>query len=71
MPVDGYTAFFRRMLASKLIDVRLRLNFLEVRDLIPVSTPAVYTGAIDAFFDYCAGHLGWRTLDFEQEVVSV
>ena len=26
--------------------------------------PVVYTGAIDRYFDYEAGELGWRTLDF-------
>jgi UDP-galactopyranose mutase len=29
----------------------------------------VYTGALDAYFDYAAGDLGWRTLDFELEVL--
>ena len=33
--------------------------------------PVVYTGAIDRYFDYEAGELGWRTLDFETEVVDV
>ena len=33
------------------------------------SVPVVYTGALDAYFDYAAGDLGWRTLDFELEVL--
>ena len=30
----------------------------------------VYTGPLDRYFDYAEGHLGWRTLDFEQEVLD-
>ncbi len=30
--------------------------------------PTVFTGPIDKYFDYAAGELGWRTLDFETEV---
>jgi UDP-galactopyranose mutase len=29
--------------------------------------PVVFTGPIDRYFDYAAGRLGWRTLDFEWE----
>ena len=31
--------------------------------------PVVFTGPVDRFFAYRAGPLGWRTLDFEREVV--
>jgi len=31
--------------------------------------PVVYTGPIDRYFDYAEGRLGWRTLDFEREVL--
>lgn len=69
LPTDGYTAIFERMLASPLIDVRLGVDFFQVRDEIPSGTPIVYTGPIDRYFEYKAGMLGWRTLDFEKEVV--
>src|SRR5699024_1053591 len=36
---------------------------------LPAEAPVVYTGPLDQYFDYSAGELGWRTLDFEQEVV--
>ena len=29
--------------------------------------PVVYTGPLDRYFEYAAGDLGWRTLDFEME----
>ena len=31
--------------------------------------PVVYTGPLDRYFDYADGRLGWRTLDFETEVL--
>ena len=31
----------------------------------------IYTGAIDRYFDYRFGRLGWRTLDFERELLPV
>ncbi len=36
---------------------------------IPTGTPTVYTGPLDRYFDFAEGELGWRTLDFEMEVV--
>jgi len=35
------------------------------------NTPVVYTGPLDAYFDYSEGRLRWRTLDFEVEVLDV
>jgi len=31
----------------------------------------IYSGAIDRYFDYRLGELGWRTLDFQKEVLPV
>jgi UDP-galactopyranose mutase len=70
MPVDGYTRIFERMLAHPCIDVRLGLNFFDVRTSLPQSVPVVYTGPVDRFFDYSEGELGWRTLNFEYESIG-
>jgi len=70
LPVDGYTAWLTRMADHPLIDVRLNTDFSDVRALIG-KTPVVYTGPLDAYFDYSEGRLGWRTLDFEVEVLDV
>jgi UDP-galactopyranose mutase len=53
------------------IDVALSADYFEVRDLVPRGTPVVYTGPLDRYFGYAEGRLGWRTLDFEQEVLPV
>lgn len=69
LPVDGYTAWLEKMADQPGIEVRLNVDYFDVRELIPAGTPTVYTGPLDRYFDYSAGRLGWRTLDFEQEVL--
>jgi UDP-galactopyranose mutase len=68
LPVDGYTAWLEKMADHPNIEVRLDVDYFDVRDEIPTGTPTVYTGALDRYFEYSEGELGWRTLDFEQEV---
>lgn len=69
LPVDGYTAWLKRMADHPNIEVVLNTDYFDVRDQIPEGTPTVYTGPIDRYFDYSEGELGWRTLDFEMEVI--
>ncbi|MGH3771519.1 MAG: UDP-galactopyranose mutase [Pseudonocardiaceae bacterium] len=69
LPVDGYTAWLEKMAAHPDIEVLLNTDYFEVRDDIPECTPVIYTGPLDRYFDYSEGWLGWRTLDFEREVV--
>ncbi len=72
LPTDGYTALLTRMADSPLIEIRLETDFFDVRDeVVPEGVPVLYTGALDRYFDYSEGRLGWRTLDFEEEVVEV
>ena len=69
LPVNGYTAWLEKMAEHENIDVRLDTDYFDIRGEIPAGTPTVYTGPVDRYFDYAAGELGWRTLDFETEVV--
>ncbi len=70
LPVDGYTAWLERMATHENIEVRLDVDYFDVRDQIPAGTPTVYTGPLDGYFGYSEGALSWRTLDFEQEVLD-
>jgi UDP-galactopyranose mutase len=73
LPVDGYTAWLEKMAADDRIEVRLNTDWFDVRDELRAANPeapVVYTGPLDRYFDYSAGRLGWRTLDFETEVLS-
>jgi UDP-galactopyranose mutase len=71
LPVDGYTAWLKKMADHPNIEVRLNTDYFDVRDQIPAKTLTVFTGPLDKYFDYAAGELGWRTLDFETEVLPV
>jgi UDP-galactopyranose mutase len=70
LPADGYTAWLERMASHPNIEVRLDTDFSGLRADAAGSVPVVYTGALDAYFGYAAGDLGWRTLDFELEVLA-
>ena len=72
LPADGYTAWLQNMAADERIEVRLDTDWFDVRDELRAANPdapVVYTGPLDRYFDYADGRLGWRTLDFEVEVV--
>ena len=72
LPVDGYTAWLENMAADEKIDVVLDTDWFDVRDAVRAASPdapVVYTGPLDRYFDYADGELGWRTLDFETEVL--
>ncbi|OFT91439.1 MULTISPECIES: UDP-galactopyranose mutase [Corynebacterium] len=73
LPVDGYTAWMNKMVESDNIDVRLDTDWFAVREDIQAENPGapvVYTGPLDKYFNYQEGELGWRTLDFETEVLD-
>ena len=69
IPEEGYTALAERLLAG--IPVRLHTDFLRQRgELSALAETVVYTGAIDAYFDYRLGTLEYRSLRFETEVLD-
>ena len=72
LPVDGYTAWLQNMAADDRIEVRLDTDWFDVRDHLRAASPdapVIYTGPLDRYFDYAEGRLGWRTLDFDVEVL--
>ncbi len=70
LPADGYTRWLERMADHAKIEVRLGTEFESMRADLVGQVPVVYTGPLDAYFGYAAGELGWRTLDFETEVLA-
>ena len=68
IPKDGYTAMFERMVAACGDKLEIMLN-TEFRDILPQVSfkHLVYTGPIDEYYDYCHGHLPYRSLRFEPE----
>lgn len=73
LPVEGYTTWLTRMVQHPNIEVWLDTDWFNVQDDIPrahTGVPVVYTGPLDRYFGYAEGELGWRTLDFEQEILD-
>lgn len=66
MPRDGYHALFLRMLDRPRIEVRLETDFLRDRGAFDVRH-TVFTGPIDAYYDYGHGRLPYRSVRFEHE----
>jgi UDP-galactopyranose mutase len=70
IPAEGYTAIFERMLDA--IEVQTGVDFLQERDRwVNEYDHVIYTGPIDAYFDYSHGALEYRSLEFESELVEV
>jgi len=68
LPVDGYTAWLERMADHPRIEIRLGTDFFDLD--AAGNVPVVYTGPLDRYFGHSEGRLGWRTLDFEPEVLA-
>jgi len=66
MPLHGYTRMFERMLDHPNIKVMLNTDYREIVDFVPYRE-MIYTGPIDAFFDYQFGKLPYRSLEFVHE----
>lgn len=71
IPLQGYTAIFERLLDHPNIEVRLNVDYFDIRHDIPNGALVVYSGPVDRFFDYKYGRLEWRTLDFVRRVYPV
>ena len=69
IPTEGYTAMVEKMLDG--IEVRLGVDFFENREtLCEMAEKVVYTGALDAYFDFCYGPLNYRSIRFENEILD-
>ncbi len=70
IPVGGYTKMVENMLDG--IEVRLGVDYLKDREALDaMASMTVYTGAIDAFYDYRFGPLEYRSVRFETELLDM
>mgnify|MGYP003289633539 CR=1 FL=1 len=70
IPMGGYTTMVESMLSG--IEVRLNTDYLAQKaELEQKAEKVVYTGAIDAYFDYRLGYLEYRSVRFETEVLDM
>ncbi|MCR5065812.1 MAG: UDP-galactopyranose mutase [Bacteroidales bacterium] len=69
IPIGGYTKIFERLLDG--IEVRLNTDFLSQKEnFMAMADRVLYTGPIDAFFDYRLGKLEFRTVRFDHKLMS-
>lgn len=71
LPLNGYKQWHENMIKNEKISVQLNTDFFEFKNEIKGNKVVVYTGPIDRYFGYKHGVLGWRTLDFETEILNV
>ena len=70
IPMGGYTKMVENLLDG--IEVRLSEDYLEKKaEYDALAERIVYTGAIDAYFDYQLGALEYRSVRFENEVLDM
>ena len=69
IPVGGYTKMVEHMLEG--IEVKLNQDYFADREKWnAIAEKVVYTGPIDAYFDYKLGTLEYRSFRFETEVLD-
>ena len=69
IPVGGYTKMIENILDG--IEVRLGEDYLKGKaKWDAMANKVVYTGPIDAYFDYCLGTLEYRSVRFENEILD-
>ena len=69
IPMGGYTKMVAHMLDG--IEVRLDTDYLANKEeLDALAEKVVYTGPVDAYFDYKLGYLEYRSVRFDTEVLD-
>jgi UDP-galactopyranose mutase len=70
IPIGGYTQIFEKLLDGS--EVKLNVDYLINKNKFnKLAKKVIYTGPIDAYYDYQFGHLNYRSLKFETERVEV
>ncbi len=70
IPMGGYTKMVENILEG--VEVRLNVDYLEHREeLDALAKKVIYTGPIDAYFNYQLGALEYRSVRFETEVLDI
>jgi UDP-galactopyranose mutase len=69
MPRHGFTRLFERMLDHPNISILLQTDYRDVIGHVPFRE-MVYTGPVDAYFDYRYGNLPYRSLEFRHQTLA-
>lgn len=69
MPTKGYTHMFENMLNHENIKILLETDYADICNSLEFNT-LIYTGPIDAFFNYKYGRLPYRGINFDFETLD-
>lgn len=70
IPIGGYNVLIDQLLEG--IEVRLNIDYLKERDnYAGAAKKIIFTGPIDAYYDYCFGPLEYRSVRFETEELDI
>ena len=70
IPVGGYTKMVENLLDG--VEVKLNTDYLACKnELDNMADKVIYTGPIDAYFDYKLGTLEYRSVRFENELLDI
>ncbi len=70
IPIGGYTPIIEKMLEN--VDVLLNTDFLKEKEkYMQMGEKIIFTGPIDAFYNYCFGPLEYRSVRFENEILDM
>lgn len=70
IPIGGYTKLVKNLLSG--IEIYLNTDYLAQKGkLNTIARRIIYTGPIDAYFDYSLGYLEYRSVRFETEVLDI
>ena len=69
MPLHGYTKMFQRLLNHPNIHIMLNTDYKDVIDAVRYKT-LIYTGPIDAYYDFCFGKLPYRSINFKSQTID-
>lgn len=67
IPKEGYAKMVEKMLDKAGIEVRLGVDYRDIKDDFPKDKTVIYCGQVDELFDYKLGVLPYRSLRFEEE----
>ena len=71
IPIGGYTKMVENMLDHENIEVRTGVEYFENKpELDDLAETVLYTGPIDAYFNYSKGTLEYRSVRFENEILD-
>lgn len=70
IPIGGYTSIIEKMLNG--IEIHLNTDYFDfIKQNPDLAEKTVFTGSIDEFYNYKFGHLQYRTVNFETEILDM